>query len=238
MEEAELELSWLQNLQKHSLKSANQSLQYFSENPEFQKKLKTWYSYKMLIEKLKNISSLHSAEQELFEDFNEVLCLLFLGHYKSSLLVLRSHLELFNRVIRSVKDGKGLKKFLKEDRSCFKTKSLNVSENWKNNLNDLYHFLSKITHSDGYSFSHSQYSSLPIPCFSGSSFETCIEKIHLVISHNSQLMKVHFEKKWNKPFLGLNLFKITDYEKDNIEYLFENIFKIEDLEMNNSPKKS
>lgn len=224
---------WQKNLLQNEVNSMNKSLDYFF-TARNEKMIRKFNGYQILTEKMVNFSTLSPAIYEAREDFDEIICLLLGGHYKACLLLLRSHLELANGIIRAIKNNQPQTNFyqkreIKGERK-FGTKALQVPIDWQEHLTDLFDELSKYTHASGKSNSHKTFVSLPQPTFIEESFGKCLNLINKVVDHNAGLLKYCFKPGYWKQDLLKNLFGKDfgnsfnyDYEEKSIEYLYKNI---------------
>jgi hypothetical protein len=224
---------WQQHLLQSEINCMNNSLVFFFDkcNERIASKIN---GYQKLTEKIINFTRLIPALEESKEDFNEVLCLLLGGHYKACLLLLRTHFELKNGIIRAVKSDQNIDKFYekrtKQGERKFLTKPFNIPDQWETELTTLYGHLSKFTHASGKSHSHKTFTPFPKPMFIKESFNYCLDLINQVIDHNSGLLKYCFNDKYWKKDLLKNLygkefsFKFDNtYADERIKFLLENI---------------
>lgn len=222
---------WQRNLLEKELEAMNNAIQYFFTNKN-SRIIGKINGYQKVTAKIMNFSTLSPAIFESSEDFNELICLLLGGHYKSCLLLLRTHFELMNGIIRAIKNNQPQKNFyntreIKTERK-FLTKSLEISEDWKNELIELFDNLSKFTHASGKKNSNKQFTPFPQPMFVKESFDFCLNLINQVIEHNAGLLKICFKSEyWDQDLLkniyGKNFNNKNIYQEESIKYLYKNI---------------
>lgn len=227
---------WQANLLQKEVNCMNQSSQYFFTT-ENERIIRKFDAYLMLLSKMKNFSTLISQINELYEDFDETICLLLGAHYKASLLMLRSHFEISNALVRAIKNNEPIKSFYKKrqekgERKIL-TKPLQINNEWKKEIDKLSDELSTYIHSTGKSGNHASLIMLPEPTFSKKSFHFCLEKINEVVDHNAGLMKKCFKPELWKQDLLIKFFgkeniapTVDKYEKNAIDYLYKNIDNI------------
>lgn len=235
LEQSEIYL-WQKNLLQKEINCIEQSKQYLF-TPKNNQQIRKLNGYQFLCGEMKNFSTLIALIGELQEDFDETLCLLLGGHYKASLLLLRSHFELANNIVRAIESNQPTINFFqnryKKGTRKFKTKSFKdkMGKDWIDEIISLYDELSKFAHPSAKSTSHSAFNSLPQPIFTERSFNYCFAKINNVVDHNAGIFKVCLKSDlWRQDLLA-NIFgksfKLSadeyEYKRDIIEYLYQNI---------------
>lgn len=225
---------WQNNLQQQEWICMGNSNKYFKQVTNYHEYIEKFNGYAILIGEMKNFSNLFRALFESEEDIQEIFCLLLGGHYKSCLVLLRTHLELSNGIIRAIKSNQPIKNF-EEKRNAegvrkFLIKPLNISKEWETDITTLYSELSSYTHPDGRKTGHFRLNPLPQPEFKRESFDYCLQKIDEVIDHNAGLLKKCLKSDlWKKDLLVDLLGKefeisgLDSYEKKAIKNLYKNI---------------
>lgn len=224
---------WQKNLLQKEIDSMNESIEYFFV-PANERMIRKFNAYLILTSKIKFFSTLISQINEAYEDFDEVICLLLGAHYKACLMMLRSHLEISNALVRAIKSNQPQLSFYekrqKKGERKIQTKTLNISEEWKKEIEKLNDKLSQFVHSTGKSGSHASLAVLPEPTFSERSFNYCLRKIEEVVDHNAGLLKKCLKPELWKQDLILAIFgkeivlpDTDEYEKNAIDYFYENV---------------
>jgi hypothetical protein len=150
---------------EQEVNAISKSIKYFSNLPNYQRFIEKFNGYKTIFGKIKNFSGLFAALNESEEDIEELYCLLLGGHYKACILIMRTHFEFSNGIIRALKanqpiDAFNLQRATPQEHK-FKARPLEISDEWRNEINSLYETLSRYAHPDGNKTGYKRLTPLP-----------------------------------------------------------------------------
>jgi hypothetical protein len=110
----------------------------------------------------------------------------------------------------------------------FKARPLEISDEWRNEINSLYETLSRYAHPDGNKTGYKRLTPLPYPQFVQTSFDLCLSYLDQVIDHNAGLLKMCIRSKYWKrdlitQLLGKHYANDKRIEDELVDGLYRNI---------------
>jgi len=155
-------------------------------NGKFSEVLYKLDQYLVLVGEYKNFTTLIDQLNEAEEDIAQFTALLSGGYYKASLLILRSHFEAYNNMVKAIGSNQPVGSYHKN--RAAKTRHFNIKgltsaeSDLEKELLDVYEELSKNAHSPGRGYGHNSYNrQLPIPVYDEKIVLYCLSLLERVI---------------------------------------------------------